>query len=225
MTKKERRHFIPKYSLLPLLITVIWNQVVYCGSMLLTRNWTHYSFELPMDRIIPFLPWTVSVYFGCYLFWITNYILCSRQEKSEAYRFLCADFLSKTVCLVCFLLIPTTNIRPSIEGDTLWTDLMRFLYQVDSPSNLFPSIHCLVSWLSYIGIRGKKHIPVWYRLFSCLMALAVFLSTLTTKQHVIVDVIGGVLLAEICYRAAGWRPILRAYTHVMERFTEHLTKV
>ena len=53
-----------------------------------------------------------------------------------AYRFFCADFLAKAVCLICFLLLPTTNIRPSVEGDGLWEGLVRFLYQVDAPVNL-----------------------------------------------------------------------------------------
>ena len=55
----------------------------------------------------------------------------------------------------------------------------------------------------YIGIRGRREVPKWYRVFSCLFALAVFISTLTTKQHVIIDVIAGAALAEAAYRVAG----------------------
>ena len=55
------------------------------------------------------------------------------------------------------------------------------------------------SWFCYIGIRGKKEIPKGYRIFSCLMAVAVFISTLTTKQHVLYDVVSGMLLAELSY--------------------------
>lgn len=74
---------------------------------------------------------------------------------------------------------------------------MKFLYWVDDADNLFPSIHCLVSWFCYIGIRGRKEIPKWYQNCSCATAIIVFLSTLTTKQHVIVDIIGGVVIAEL----------------------------
>ena len=77
------------------------------------------------------------------------------------------------------------------------------LYQVDRASNLFPSIHCLVSWLCFVGVRGKKHIPKWYQVCSCVMAIAVFVSTLTTKQHVVIDVLGGVILAEVSYWLMG----------------------
>ena len=68
---------------------------------------------------------------------------------------------------------------------------------MDQPTNLFPSIHCLVSWFCYTGIRGRKEVPAWYRAFSCIFALLVVLSTQFTKQHYIADAIAGVLLAEV----------------------------
>lgn len=203
MVENRKFRLVPEYSIFPLILVVVWNQLVYSGAMFLTKGWPHYNFELSIDQKIPFVPWTVSIYLLCYLFWIVNYILCARQDKSAAYRFLFADILAKAICLVFFLAIPTTNVRPVISGHTIWEEIMRLVYHIDSASNLFPSIHCLVSWFCFIGVRKQKQIPAWYRAASCVMAIAVFISTLTTKQHVIVDVIGGVLLAEICYYITG----------------------
>jgi membrane-associated phospholipid phosphatase len=102
--------------------------------------------------------------------------------------------------------------------------LMRFLYWVDSPDNLFPSIHCLTSWMCYIGIRGRRNIPLGYRIFSCLMAIAVFISTLTTKQHVLVDVVGGVLLAEGCYMITGRTRLSVWYGRFFDRLAARITR-
>ena len=198
-------------------VTVAWNQSVYYGARWIAGGWHHYDMTLPIDALVPFVPWTVLIYFGCYLFWGVNYYLCTRQDKTERNRFFCADALSKGVCLLFFLLIPTTNIRPEIVGSTLWDGLMRLLYTVDAADNLFPSIHCLVSWFCWIGIRKNKEIPVAYRWFSLLFAVAVCISTLTTRQHVIADVIGGVLLAEICYGIAGLPRVRAGYTSVLNR--------
>jgi membrane-associated phospholipid phosphatase len=195
---------VPHYTWLLLLFAVAWNQSVYYGANLIAGKWHHYNIELAIDHKIPFLPWTVSIYFACFLFWGINYFLCASQEKSKAYCFFFADFLAKTVCLIFFIFLPTTNVRPAVEGTGIWAELMRFLYQIDAPSNLFPSIHCLVSWMCCIGVRNRKDIPKGYQIFSCLMAIAVFLSTLTTKQHVIIDVIGGVVLAELSCFIARW---------------------
>lgn len=224
MKKTERSGSHMRTLLLPL-AAIIWNQTVYYGGGRLALGLGHQDWTLPIDLATPFLPWTVSIYFLCYLFWGWNYVLCAKQEKPAAYRFYCADFLAKAVCLVCFLLLPTTNVRPAVEGSGLWESLMRFLYQVDAPVNLFPSIHCLVSWLCWIGVRRREDVPRWYRHFSFWMAVAVCLSTLTTKQHVVADVAGGVLLAEICWQVAGLEPVYRQYARGMDLLSKGAARV
>lgn len=99
---------------------------------------------------------TVVIYFGCYIFWIIGYLYNAAMDKRHCYRFLMADWLAKAVCFICYVVYPTTNTRPEIVGSDIWAQLMRFLYSMDAADNLFPSIHCLVSWLCYIGIRGNK---------------------------------------------------------------------
>lgn len=190
---------IPRDMRLPLFITVAFNGVTYFGSRLLTADRPHYDLTNSIDDRVPLVPWTVVIYFGCYLFWIVNYIIGCRQEKEEAYRFAGADLAAKFVCLICFLVFPTTNTRPVIEGSSVWDGLMRLLYQVDAADNLLPSIHCLTSWFCYIAVRKNPRVPGWYRLASLLTALAVCVSTLTTKQHVLADVFTGVALAELSY--------------------------
>lgn len=182
-----------------LLLAVFWNQGVYYSARLIASTWKHYDMTTSIDMLVPFVPWTISIYFGCYLFWGVNYYLCATQKQAERNRFFCADILAKCICLLLFLLIPTTNVRPKIAHGNIWDSLMKFLYQIDSADNLFPSIHCLVSWLCWIGVRNRKEIPVAYRHFSLLAAVAVCISTLTTRQHVIADVIGAILIAELCY--------------------------
>ena len=199
----KRETLIPAFCIIPLLTVFAWNMLVYSGSMNITKDWYHHNIEFGIDRWIPFLPWTVSIYLVCYLFWIANYILCARKSKEELVRFLGADMLAKAVCFAFYILLPTTNVRPEIVGTTIWDEIMRVLYAVDMPSNLFPSIHCLVSWLCYVGVRGKSYVTKWYQVFSCVMAIAVFVSTLTTKQHVVIDVIAGFVLAEVCYWVMG----------------------
>lgn len=217
---KKLSDILPVYGWIPLIAEFVLNSAVYGGAKLIAGNWHHYNMETALDQAIPFVPWTVFIYFGCYLFWVANYILCVRVgSRKDAYRFLSADFLAKVICFACFLLWPTTNTRPEITGNGIWDLGMRFLYQVDSADNLFPSIHCLTSWMCYIGIRGRKEVASGYRLFSCLMAIAVFISTLTTKQHVLIDVAGGVLLAEFCYWVAGCSALAEWYGRVFDRLT------
>lgn len=200
---------IPERMRLPLIVVLAWDLVVYSGSRLVTRGMIHYNMSLPLDGQIPLIPWTASIYLVCYAFWVVNYILAVRQREPEAFRFVGAELLAKTVSLVFFLLLPTTMIRPAVTGSGFWNDVMRLIYRTDAADNLFPSLHCMISWFCYIGVRKNPEIPRWYRVFSLVFALAVCVSTVTTKQHVLVDIGAGIALAELCYWIAGTRRFRR----------------
>ncbi|OYP00184.1 phosphatidic acid phosphatase, partial [Lachnotalea glycerini] len=151
------------------------------------------------DTKIPFIKEWIVIYLICYLFWIINYILIAREGLESWYRFATADLMSRLICGMFFILLPTTIIRPQVSGNDFFSWLVRLVYQLDRPTNLFPSIHCLVSWFCFIGIRKSVRISKWYKLFSCIFAILVCVSTQFTKQHYLMDIVGGILLAELCY--------------------------
>lgn len=215
--QKRQGFFIPEYGIAALILTVLFNTLVYNGSRLIAGNWRHFNIEGAIDRLIPFWPPAIIVYFGCYLFWAVNYILIARQNKREVCQFFSGELLAKLVCLICFLAFPTTNTRPAVPASGLWNRAMIFLYSIDAADNLFPSIHCLVSWFCYIGLRGKPAVPAWYRGFSCLLAILVCISTLLTKQHVVWDVIGGVILAELCFYIGKKTTLWKLYEGLLNR--------
>lgn len=205
-----------------LLLAFVWDEIVYCGSRLITTSWHHYDMTTPIDMLVPFMPWTILIYFGCFIIWGVNYYLCAAQDKGARDRFFCADVISKGIGLLFFILIPTTNTRPEIADQNIWGFLMTFLYKVDPADNLFPSFHCLVSWLCWIGVRKRKDIPPLYRHFTLAAAVAVCVSTLTTRQHVIADVISGILLAEISYLIAGIPKVCAVYSSAISRLIRRL---
>ncbi len=190
-------------TLLLLALIVLWNESVYYGGRLSAAHRMHWDMTLPIDVRTPLLPWTVAIYFGCFAFWAVCYFRILSGPRTQALRFFLADVSAKAVCLVFFVALPTTNVRPAVVGTGVWETLLRLLYAIDAPNNLFPSIHCLVSWLCWVGLRGQKDCPAWGRWGALLGALAVCLSTLTTKQHVIADVLAAIVLAELCYALAG----------------------
>lgn len=207
---------------LPLLFAIFCNTITYYGTRFVTSGWYHFDLSNAWDDRIPFVPWTVAIYLGCYLFWVVNYILGCRQDESTAFRFISADFVAKLVCLAIFLVFPTTNIRPAVEGTSFWDMVMVWLYAADAADNLFPSIHCLTSWFCLIAVRENPKIPGWYKVASLLFAIAVCVSTLTTKQHVIIDVVGGIALAEGSYLFVEKSGFSRRYAHCMQKLNRKL---
>ena len=214
VSMKVRFPRLTRTAAIQLIVALLWHESVYLGARWIARGWVHYDLTTGFDRKIPLVPWTIVIYFGCYVFWAVNYYLCAAQDVRERNRFFLADFLAKTVCFVLYLALPTTNVRPEIVGGGIFDQLMRFLYSVDAADNLFPSLHCLTSWLCWIGVRKQEYIPGWYRWESLTIAILVCISTLTTYQHVIADVIAGVLIAELCYYVAGRNRIQRLYSTI-----------
>jgi membrane-associated phospholipid phosphatase len=227
--KVKVSQLVSLYSVIPLLSAFGLNMLIYSGTMKLCASWKHYDFTTAFDLKVPVIPGFIYIYFGCYLFWIANYILIGRLGKEHFYRFITADILSRIVCGLFYILLPTTNIalrQAVVFNDTSWSEkLLQFLYNIDQPTNLFPSIHCLVSWFCYIGIRGHKKVPQWYQNFSGILALAVCVSTQVTKQHYIVDVFGGIILAEILYFITAHTNIYQPVQNFFEKINSRILTV
>ena len=221
---KKITGIVPAYGFFPLVFPFVFNCLVYSGSRAVAGSWYHHNIESNLDLRLPFLPQFLIIYFGCYIFWAANYILAARQDREEVYRFFTADFISRCVCLVIFLAYPTTNTRPVIEGSGFWDLLAGWLYSIDAADNLFPSIHCLVSWFCFLAVKGQKKIPIWYKAVSFILAVLVFLSTLFTKQHVIVDVAGGIFLAQGCFWIGKHTEIWHIYEHIGNKIEKAITK-
>ena len=85
---------IPPYGIFPVIFSFVFNCLVYSGSRMIAGGWYHHNIETSLDRMLPFEPQFLIIYFGCYIFWIINYILIARQDKKSVYQFFTADFLS-----------------------------------------------------------------------------------------------------------------------------------
>lgn len=193
----------PLFAIIPLISCFALNMLVYSGTMMLCADWYHYDFTSSWDTSIPLVPEWIYIYLGCYIFWIVNYILVARihrDNKAMFYRFVITDMSSRILCAIFFIALPTTNIRPAVPEGGLSTWLLNFIYNIDQPTNLFPSIHCLVSWLCFVGIRKSSRVPRWYKVLSCVLALLVVLSTQFTKQHYWIDAAAGIAFAEILFQ-------------------------
>jgi membrane-associated phospholipid phosphatase len=72
-----------------------------------------------------------------------------------------------------------------------------FLKNVDAAGNAFPSLHVATAifsgiWLDHLLRRFGA--PLWSRLFNWMWCIGIIYSTLATRQHVAVDVWGGLVL-------------------------------
>lgn len=190
--KKKRSEIIRLFCvLLPVML----------GSYFLTK-WIRFGYgpfypQLGIDRAVPFFPPFILIYIGSFVSWFAGFCMLVRYSEADLYEFSAAALLCFAVSAAVYILYPVEIVRPDASGSGLWLWLVRFIYAVDTPQNLFPSMHCMLSWLYYTAIRGKKAYPAALRIGWLIFAVLVFASTLFVKQHYFVDFLGGVALAEI----------------------------
>ena len=195
--------YIPRWTILPLVTILAVNCLIYWGSSALTAGRYHYDLTTAFDRAVPVLPAFVWFYILAFPFWAAGYILAARRGRDEFYRFVATDLTIHFICFICFILMPTTNIRPEIAGNTLSEKVLALVYALDggnAPSNLFPSIHCYVSWLCWRGVAGQEKVPRWYQKFSLVFAILIIISTQVLKQHYIADAVAALVLVEGFWR-------------------------
>ena len=148
--------------------------------------------SLPIDRQIPILPIFVIPYlsFIPILFLVVPMILWKRPDAFK--RFGLVVLVTQMILNVLYLVVPATLVRPELSGSDPFTVLLRDLvWKLDEPINTFPSNHVA---LSVVAILTLGFISEWrkYRLLQVWLLL-VCASTLFVHQHVVLDVIGGVV--------------------------------
>lgn len=160
----------------------------------------------PIDRAIPLVPWTAWFYEP---FYVSIFFIAVVGFRS---RFLYDRTL---VCVCCNIVlaglghafIRAEYPRPTLPlpAPDLSTAFLAFVYKIDPPGNVFPSLHVAHTWVISLLIHLDRP-----RLGRVLIAMSAVLalSTLTTKQHFIADVIAGLAMAVLA-RAWARRELAR----------------
>jgi membrane-associated phospholipid phosphatase len=174
---------------------------------------------LPMswiDQAVPFLPNTVWIYISEYLFFV--YVYASAKDMVNFNKYIYSFSFMQIVSVIIFWIWPTTYPRDAfplpddLNALTHWT--FSNLRATDTPANCCPSLHVSSVYLSsFIFLDDqRKKFP-----FIFLWGTAIAASTLTTKQHYLVDVIAGFLMAVLCYwffhKMVPYRSIVKGAAH------------
>jgi membrane-associated phospholipid phosphatase len=148
-----------------------------------------------LDDAIPFWTWTS----WCYLpFYAAVFIICIAGFRSRELfdRALKSVALVMFVGAICHLTIGAEYPRPVLHPPypDVSTAFMALVQRIDRPGNVFPSLHVAqTSTLAFILYRDRPRLGA----FTIVIAAILALSTLTTKQHFIADVISGYALTFI----------------------------
>jgi membrane-associated phospholipid phosphatase len=171
---------------------------------------------LPMywvDRMTPFMPNSIWIYLSEYAFFTTIYMVS--RDMVNLNKFLYSFLILQVTSVTIFWLWPTTYPRdlfPLPQDLNAWSYYaFSSLRGADNPASCCPSLHVSSVFLCafiYLDEQREKF-P-----FFIIWAAAIAVSTLTTKQHYLIDVVAGLLMAALHYwffhKMVNYRDVRRA---------------
>ena len=171
------------------------NLLVYYPAQLFGTVGTPRDLSIGIDSAFSFDARWVFIYAIAFIFWIISYAALSNHEGWT--DIVAGEMIAKIFCIFFFIFLPTTVARPQVAPGTLYETALSILYTVDKPLNLFPSIHCYDSWICGRCLMTDRKMPMAVRILAPVLSVLIFISVLKTRQHVFIDIIGGIALAEL----------------------------
>lgn len=178
----------------------------FAGYFLLQKFPIFHVTQMPvtaLDRLVGFHPDAAPLYLSlCFYIPIAPWLADSKREL------LAYSSVVTAMCvagLVIFLVWPTAISRPAVDASQPL--IFRNMVSVDGLNNACPSLHaafavfsgfCIHRTLTQLGDRG------WLRLTNWWWCVGILYATLATKQHVVVDLLGGGAMALLAWGAFGW---------------------
>ena len=159
-----------------------------------------------LDDMIPFCEYFIipSVLWFGYVAAAVIYFGLIGKSRQEYFRLIASLGIGMTLFLAISLVWPNGHaLRPyHFEHENIFVDMVRALYRIDTPTNIFPSIHVFNSIAVAVAAADsealKKH--TWVVRGSNVLALLIVCATVFLKQHTVLDVISAVCLNLLCVR-------------------------
>ena len=162
---------------------------------------SEYSFYSSLDELIPFIPDFIWIYHTLIPAIVFTTIVLLRKKTCFFTAYTACLFASASL-FTFYILFPAHYPRGGlIEEITISEWLVNWTRILDKANNTFPSSHVTFSWLMFLSVVNCKTLKSHkiIKSFYLIWALTIAVSTLVLKQHFIVDVASGIILASLSY--------------------------
>ena len=171
--------------------------------------------HMNIDDYIPFCEYFVVPYllWFAYVPAVLGYLFFKdRRNYDRCAVFLCTGMM---IFLVISTFIP--NIQHlrlhTMPRHNVFTVLVSQLWQTDTPTNLFPSIHVYNSLGAHFAVMNNETLSgkKWVRRGSLILCVSIILSTMFIKQHSMFDVLMAFIMGAVMYAAVYYYDVVAAY--------------
>lgn len=211
------KHFLKKYNhALVFLYALIYMPWFIYLEKHVTRN--YYLIHSPLDDYIPFVEYFIVPYLLWFVFIAAGALYLFFKDKKGFLQMALFLIIGMSLFLLICTFFPNgLNLRPTtFARDNIFVSLVRFVYSVDTPTNVLPSMHVFYSVGISIGLtrtESLKNKP-WVHFGILLLTVLIILSTVFLKQHSVTDMFAGLVMSGILYQVV--------YVHEEKRAQKYL---
>ena len=151
-----------------------------------------------LDDYIPFYKPAILIYSSWFLMLVIPFVyLLKRKSYDNMYNIIIPMFLAMYISLIIYVIYPTAlDIRVTdITGNDICSWIIRKIQGIDAPNNVCPSIHVSTTVIIYNQFRKILKDNKKSKAFFLLWSVGICISTMLVKQHSIIDVVCGIILA------------------------------
>jgi membrane-associated phospholipid phosphatase len=185
-----------KENLRPLMLMLLIPAMSLSYLLINKFSGSAHDITIHLDSYIPLMKIFVIPYIIWYLFVPVSFLLLCLKDKRVYYKSILVYSLGCIIASIIFILYQTTVPRTQIYGNDVLTKIMLLIYANDKPVNCLPSIHVFTCYLIMRAVPVSKLKGFRNNLITAFFSITIILSTLFTKQHALLDVLSGILLAE-----------------------------
>lgn len=162
----------------------------------------------PIDDLIPFNEFAILPYSSWFFYMAFTLIYFAHHEGDRFDRVVYLMFGGMAFCLIINMIWPSAvDLRPKVfPRENPITDFVRLLHKVDTPTNVCPSIHVYATWICHLALIRWSRLKnkMLTHLLSWFFCLSICMSILFLKQHSIIDLFWGVVVALVIWVLVNW---------------------
>lgn len=160
-----------------------------------------YTVHSRLDDIIPFNEWFLIPYVFWYLYLGGTCLYMLLFEPDCFARMMRFISLTFTLTIALYLVFPNVqDLRPAeFANQNIFTSVIGYLYSIDPPNNVCPSLHVIGSFAAMFAAFDSKVFKLPLKIIYAVLAVLISFSTAFIKQHSILDVAAGAAMSLLGY--------------------------
>ena len=151
----------------------------------------------PIDDYIPFCEYFIVPYLMWFIYVPAVLFYLVANDRDSFWAMVKMMFVGNMLCLLIYAIFPN-GVMPKrpVRADNIFSHLVNVIYHTDTPTNVCPSIHVLDTLSAHIALTRSRFVKnvSSIKCLSFAFFILVCISTVTLKQHSIIDVFASLLL-------------------------------